>query len=100
MENIEFNASQLPFNQLIHLKDSDKAGYILMLDDSPDYHNHLQTVHASALFALAEATSGQFLINEFNNQATAILPVVRQATVKYKKGVTGCVYSTAAFDGF
>ena len=54
--------TKIPFNQFIGLKISDKSGYLLMLDNRPEYRNHLDTVHASAMFALAEATSGYFFI--------------------------------------
>ena len=67
-----------------------------MLDNRPEYRNHLDTVHASALFALAEATSGYFLLNEFS-ELTGILPVVRKVETKYRKPATGCVFSKAKF---
>jgi hypothetical protein len=100
MENQEFNATQLPFNRLIRLRESENPEYILKLESSEDYQDNLQSVHASALFALAEATSGQYLINEFSNNAGALLPVIRQVTAKYKKTARGCIYSKAALDGF
>jgi len=56
----------------------------------------LDTVHASALFALAEATSGHFLLNEFS-ELTDIVPVVRKVEIKYKKPATGGVFSMAKF---
>jgi len=61
----EIDVTKLPFNYFIGLKISNKSGYLLMLDNRAEYRNHLDTVHASALFALAEATSGHFLLNEF-----------------------------------
>jgi hypothetical protein len=67
-----------------------------MLDNYTEYRNHLDTVHASAQFALAEATSGHFLLNEFS-ELTDIVPVVRKVEIKYKKPATGCVYSKAKF---
>ena len=67
-----------------------------MLDNRPEYRNHLDTVHASALFALAEATSGYFLLNEFS-ELTGIVPVVRRVETKYKKPAMGFVFSKAKF---
>lgn len=67
-----------------------------MLNEKPEYRNHLNTVHASAMFALAEATSGHYLLEHFN-ELSDIIPVVRKVEVKYRKPVVGVVYSTARF---
>jgi len=67
-----------------------------MLENRSEYRNHLNTVHASALFSLAEASSGHFLLNEFS-ELTDIVPVVRKAESKYKKPATGSVFSKAKF---
>jgi len=67
-----------------------------MLDEKEEYLNHLETVHASAQFALAEATSGYFLQNEFEDM-TNILPVVRKVDMKYKKPAQGSILSKACF---
>jgi len=87
---------QLPFNNFIGLKKSNKSKFLLMLEDRPEYRNHLNTVHASALFALAEASSGLFLLGEFS-ELTDIVPVVRKVESKYRKPATGSVFSKAKF---
>ena len=91
------NVTELPFNNFIGLKISDNNEFLLMLENRPEYRNHLQTVHASALFALAEASSGYFLLNEFPELTTDIVPVVRRAETKYKRPVTGRIFSKAKF---
>ena len=68
------NVFELPFNKYIGLEKSSDTDHLLMLSEKEDYLNHLSTVHASALFALAEATSGFFLLNEFR-EIKNILPV-------------------------
>lgn len=93
------NVFELPFNKYIGLEKSSNPDYLLMLNDKKEYLNHLETVHASALFALAEATSGHFLLNEFKSLDN-ILPVVRTVETKYKKPAQGMVFSKANFDGF
>jgi len=90
---------QLPFNNFIGLKKSDKSEFLLMLEDRPEYRNHLDTVHASALFALAEASSGLFLLGEFS-ELTDIVPVVRKVETKYRKPAMGSVFSKAKFQEF
>jgi len=90
------DVTQLPFNNFIGLKASDKNDFLLMLENRSEYRNHLNTVHASALFALAEASSGHFLLNEFS-ELTDIVPVVRKVETKYRNPTTGSVFSKAKF---
>ena len=90
------DVTKIPFNQFIGLKISLKSEYLLMLENLPEYRNHLDTVHASALFALAEATSGYFLLNEFS-ELTNIVPVVRKVETKYRKPALGVIFSKAQF---
>jgi len=75
--------TQLPFNQMIGLQRAE-APNLLSLPESSQYHNHLGTVHASALLALAEATSGEFLIRSLGDIA-GVIPVVRRLEAKFKK---------------
>ena len=90
------DVTKIPFNHFIGLKISNKDEYFLMLDNRHEYSNHVDTVHASALFALAEATSGHFLLNEFS-ELTDIIPLVRKVETKYKKPATGIIFSKAKF---
>ncbi len=90
------NVFELPFNEFIGLKKATDAEYLLMLQERKEYLNHLETVHASAQFALAEATSGYFLLNQFK-ELTDILPVVRKVETKYKKPAQGVIFSKADF---
>ena len=87
--------TDLPFNKLIGLNIAADSEYLLSLDDKPDYTNHLGTVHASALFSLAEATSGHFLLVNFPEFNSGLIPVVRYVEIKYKKPATGQISSTA-----
>lgn len=90
------NVFELPFNNYIGLEKASDPDYLLMLNNKEEYLNHLSTVHASALFALAEATSGFFLLNEFQ-ELKDIFPVVRKVETKYKKPASGEVLSQAYF---
>lgn len=90
------DVTKLPFNEFIGLKLSDEPNYLLMLDDRAEYLNHLNTVHAGALFTLAEATSGRYLLGQFD-KLPDIVPVVRKVEIKYRKPAIGAVYSNAAF---
>jgi len=84
----------IPFNRLIGLEISDDPDYLMALAAKQEYENHLQTVHASALFALAEASSGLCLLREFA-ELENVVPVVRNAEVKYKTPGRGMIRSKA-----
>lgn len=92
---INMKITDLPFNKLIGINGAEDTDYLLSLHDKVDYTNHLGTVHASALFSLAEATSGHFLMLNFPEFDSGLIPVVRQAEVKYKKPAIGQINSTA-----
>lgn len=83
----------LPYNQLIGLTVSNKPEYQLMLDADKKYTNHVQTVHAAALFALAEGTCGHFLLSNFEGIAENVFPLLRKSELKYKKPAIGAIYS-------
>lgn len=87
------NVLALPFNTILMLKPSDLPDTILMLDDQEKYQNHLGTVHASAQYALAEASSGEILERNFGDWTGAYFPVVRRVDVKYKNPAKGALYS-------
>ena len=89
---------EIPFHNFLGLQRSDKAPYILKLEDRQEYLNHLGTVHASFLFALAESTSGEFLLRKFKDYDLDVIPVVRKAEIKYSKPVNGEIFSKAEFE--
>ncbi len=92
------NVLEIPFNKLIGLQKADiDSEFIFKLDDKQEYLNHLNTVHASSLFALAEATSGEFLLRQFSEYELDIVPVVRKVETKYSKPGIGKVFSNADF---
>ena len=84
MKNID--VLEIPFNKFLGLQQADpNNGYIFKLEPKKEYQNHLGTIHASALFALAEASSGEFLFNQFKDYRLDLIPVVRKVEVKYSK---------------
>lgn len=80
------DVSAIPFNRFLGLQ---AGGAALTLPADPNYLNHLGTVHASAQFALAEAASGQWLLNRFDKAASDCLAVVRHADVKFRRPAVG-----------
>jgi len=89
--------TEIPFHNFLGLQRSDNDRYILKLEDKEEYLNHLGTIHASVLFALAESTSGEFLLREFKDHDLDVIPVVRKAEIKYSKSVNGQIFSKADF---
>jgi hypothetical protein len=87
--------TDLPFNSFVGIVPSDKEGFALSLPHEAKYLNHLGTVHASALLALAEATSGDYLLREFGHLGFAVIPVVRCLEAKFRKPAMGALHSIA-----
>ncbi len=84
--------TQIPFNKLLGLQLEDGK---LTLTENQQFLNHLGTVHASAQFALAEAASGQCLLENFSDLAADCIPVLRRAEVKYRSAATGPLSANA-----
>lgn len=79
-ENIK--ATDIPFVSHIGIKDEHDE---LSLDFKDDVLNHIKTIHASAQFTLAETQSGLHLQKLFPQLEGKVVPVLRDAQVKYKK---------------
>jgi acyl-coenzyme A thioesterase PaaI-like protein len=92
------NVLDLPFNKILLIKKSDVPDTLLMLEDRREYQNHLGTVHASAQYALAEASSGEILERNFGDWKGAYFPVVRRVETKYKNPAKGRLFSTGFID--
>ena len=90
------DVTQLPFNRLIGLEPvAADGGLLVSLPDGPQYTNHLGTVHASALLAVAEAGSGAFLLGRLGD-AARFIPVVRRLEAKFRRPASGRVLARAA----
>ncbi len=73
--------SDLPFNKHIGIQDHNGVVTIPV----KDWHmNHLGTVHATAIYGVAEAGSGQFIKENFGAEFPDALAVARMGTIKYK----------------
>lgn len=90
------NVLEIPFNKFLGLGKAETGNdFIFKLDYKNEYLNHVKTIHASALFALAEATSGEFLFSQFKDYELNVIPVVRKVELKFSKPANGPVYSKA-----
>jgi hypothetical protein len=87
--------TELPYNQFIGIKNSQNEEYLLELDESPNYLNHLGNVHASAQLSLAEAASGEYLLSQFKDFSDRLIPFVRRLEGKFKKPANGKIFARA-----
>ena len=88
--------TRLPFNHLIGLEPADPdSGFLVSLPAGPQYTNHLGTVHAAALLAVAEAGSGEFLQRHLGS-GDGFVPVVRRLEARFRRPATGRVSARAA----
>ena len=88
------SVTELPFNSFLGIQIGSEPSELLRLPSGDQYLNHLGTVHASAQLALAEASSGEFLLRHFGS-AQGILPVVRRLEARFRKPANGAVTSIA-----
>ena len=92
--------TDVPFNKHLDIKKESKdSDFLLSLDAQTKHMNHLGSIHASVLFSLAEAASGEFLLNNFKNISNKVIPVVRKAEVKFRKVVNRKISAKAGLVG-
>jgi acyl-coenzyme A thioesterase PaaI-like protein len=92
---VKASVTELPFNSFLGIQIATEPSQLLRLPSGDRYLNHLGTVHASAQLALAEASSGEFLLKHFGS-IDGIVPVVRRIEAKFRKPANGAVTSTAS----
>lgn len=91
-----FDILQIPFNKLLGISLASHPDFLLQLDAKEEYKNHLGTVHAAALFALAEGSGAQYLLTNFPTTIIDnVVPVIRKVQVNYKKPSSGIINSKA-----
>ncbi len=75
-------ATDIPFVKYIGIKENDK---LLSLSMKNNIYNHVETIHAAAQFTLAETESGMHLQTLFPDLKQKVIPLLRDAQIKYKK---------------
>lgn len=73
------------------------SGHLIEMAEAPLLLNHLGSIHASAQFALAEACSAEFLINQLGEAGSRTMAVLRTSDVKYRKPANGALRAAARF---
>jgi len=86
METQPMDVSTLPFNQHLGLRVGSANGRPAVVLRPGGHHlNHVGTVHAAAVYGLAEAASGQCLLGRFPDLVDSHVAVLRSAAVKYRR---------------
>ena len=80
------DVATLPFNRHLGLRIVEVDGVPeVVLDPSLHHLNHVDTVHATVIFGIAEAASGQCLLSRFADLGDTVVAVLRKSEVKYRQ---------------
>lgn len=77
---------EIPFVEKVGITKSGDGKLELPFNKS--IQNHLQTIHASAQFSLAETSTGELLQTLFPELVEKVIPVLRDSQIKFKKPAT------------
>ena len=92
------HVTDLRVNQLLGIQLAPpESPHLLELPDSPVLRNHVGTVHASMLFALAEACSGEFLLQHLGERQAQVFAVLRASSTKFRRPAIGALTAKARF---
>lgn len=87
--------TDIPFHAHLGLELA-SAPFLLQLQPRDEHRNHLGTIHASVMIALAEAGSGLFLQQQLGHAVSElggqILPVIRRIEAKFHQAGNDLVY--------
>ena len=72
---------------------------VLRLADDPAKHNHIGTLHAGAIFSLAESASGIVVVAAIAERLAGVTPLAAKAEITYEKVARGDVTATARIEG-
>ncbi len=90
------DVTEIPFVNHIGIERKEEG--TLKLEPTAVVQNHIQTIHASAQFTLAETQSGLYLQESFFELKEKVVAVLRASTVKYKNPATTTLYAQATID--
>ncbi|TAD82979.1 MAG: DUF4442 domain-containing protein [Sphingomonadales bacterium] len=83
----------------IEIREIGEGTATTVLEQSPSTSNHIATMHAGALFTLAEAASGAAMAGMFLERLAALRPVAASATIDFVKPARGSITARAEVDG-
>jgi len=89
------NILKIPFVEFVGIK---IVGNNLSLEFSNNLKNHIDTMHASAIFALAETQSGLYLQELYPQYENSVIPLLRSSSFKFKNATTKNITAIAWID--
>ncbi len=89
------NVTQIPLVKYLGIEEHEGE---LSLAFKPDVLNHIETLHAAAQYALAETQSGLHLLELFPELEGKVIPILRDAQIKYKKPAQSKIVALASCD--
>lgn len=91
--------TDLVLNRMLGLRAAPAdSGAVLEMPESPVLLNHLGTIHAAALFGLAEASSAAFLLEQLGELAAEAFAVLRSSETKFRRPARSCLRGMAKFE--
>ena len=91
--------TDLALNRMLGLRAAPAgSGAVLEMAEAELLLNHLGTIHAGALFALAEASSAAFLLDELPQIAEGTFAALRSSETKFRRPGRGRLRSVAKFE--
>jgi len=93
---MSLDITTLAFAQLVGIERHAAEPRTMVLPASADCANHIGTVHAGALYTLAECCSGNRIIEVFGPRFDDVLTVLRRAEVKYRSAAAGTLQARPA----
>jgi uncharacterized protein (TIGR00369 family) len=90
-------AAAVPFAGTLGIEygDVEPGRAVLRLADEPAKHNHVGTLHAGALFSLAESASGLCMMATIADRLAGVTPLAAKAEITYRKILRGDATATA-----
>lgn len=85
------DVTEIAFVKTVGLERTEQG--VLTLPLSTSTQNHLNSVHASAQFTLAETASGEALQQLFPSLVGKVIPVLRESNIRFRKPATSEVYA-------
>ena len=100
MENreiMEALAAAVPFNRYLGLEYAsiEPGSAEVRLIDREQHRNHVGTLHAGALFTVAEAASGAAFVSAFAPRLAEVVPVVESAEIHFSAPARGTIAAHA-----
>lgn len=98
---LEHLRTAVPFATLVGVEvlTVDAGAATARLDERPEVHNHIATLHAGALFTLGEAASGAAMAGAFAPVLLAVRPVAADARISYRRPARGAAVAAARVVG-